>query len=84
MARLGHFILAAFNLIPALPMDGGRILRAALTRKMDYVRATDTAVTISRAIAVGFVLAGLFGPYQLILLAPFLARWARARRRSPA
>ncbi|HUS30964.1 MAG TPA: site-2 protease family protein [Kofleriaceae bacterium] len=67
-----NFILAAFNLIPALPMDGGRILRALLTRKMDYVKATDTAVTVARVIAIAFVVIGIMGPYQLILLAPFL------------
>jgi Zn-dependent protease len=74
LAWLGwaNFILAAFNLIPALPMDGGRILRALLTRKMDYVKATDTAVTVSRVVAVGFAIVGIMGPYQLLLLAPFL------------
>lgn len=67
-----NLIIAAFNLIPALPMDGGRILRALLTRKMDYVKATDTAVTISRGVAIAFAVIGIMGPYQLLLLAPFL------------
>src|SRR6185436_8068851 len=57
-----NLVLAAFNLIPALPMDGGRILRALLTRKMDFVRATDVAVTVSRVAAVAFVLFGLYLP----------------------
>ena len=67
-----NLIIAAFNLIPALPMDGGRILRALLTRKLDFVRATDVAVTISRGFAIAFAIIGLFGPFQLLLLAPFL------------
>jgi Zn-dependent protease len=68
-----NLVLAAFNLIPALPMDGGRILRALLTRKMDFVRATDIAVTVSRVAAVAFVVVGLlWGAFQLVILAPFL------------
>ncbi len=68
-----NLILAAFNLIPALPMDGGRILRALLTRKFDYVKATDLAVKVARATAIAFVGVGLvYGMYQLVLLAPFL------------
>lgn len=68
-----NFVLAAFNLIPALPMDGGRILRAILSRKMDFVRATDVAVTVSRVAAVGFVLWALAGgPLMLLALAPYL------------
>src|SRR6185369_7669113 len=61
-----------FNLIPALPMDGGRILRALLTRKMDFVRATDVSVQIVRVVAVGFGILGLLGAYQLLVLAPLL------------
>jgi Zn-dependent protease len=67
-----NVVLAAFNLIPALPMDGGRILRALLTRKMDFIRATDVSVQVSRVVAVGFGILGVLGAYQLLILAPFL------------
>ncbi len=67
-----NLIIAAFNLIPALPMDGGRILRAALTRRMDFVQATDVAVTVARVVAIAFGVIGLFGPFQLLILAPYL------------
>lgn len=68
-----NLIIAGFNLIPALPMDGGRILRALLTRKMTYVGATDVAVQIARVAAVGFALFGLmYGSWNLVVLAPLL------------
>jgi hypothetical protein len=67
-----NLVLAGFNLIPALPMDGGRILRALLTRKFDFVHATDVAVTVSRVVAVVFAVLGVMGAYQLLFLAPFL------------
>jgi Zn-dependent protease len=67
-----NLVLAGFNLIPALPMDGGRILRALLTRRMDFVRATDIAVDVSRVAAIGFGILGLLGWFQLLLLAPLL------------
>jgi Zn-dependent protease len=67
-----NLVLAGFNLIPALPMDGGRILRAVLAKRTSFVRATDQAVTVSRVAAVGFAVFGLFGAYQLLLLAPLL------------
>jgi Zn-dependent protease len=73
-----NLVIAGFNLIPALPMDGGRILRALLTRKLDYVRATDIAVTTAKVVAGLFVVAGLLGAYQLLFLAPFL--WLMATR----
>jgi Zn-dependent protease len=75
VATLGviNLIIAAFNLIPALPMDGGRILRALLVPRFGYVRATDIAVMVARIAAVGFVVIGLTLPaYQLLILAPFL------------
>jgi Zn-dependent protease len=66
--------IAAFNLIPALPMDGGRILRAVLTRRMDFVRATDIAVDVARVVAIGFGVVGLLSPgwFMLLALAPLL------------
>lgn len=68
-----NLVLAIFNLIPALPMDGGRILRALLTRRLDYVRATDASVTIARGFAIGFAALGLaIGNLQLVVLAPLL------------
>jgi Zn-dependent protease len=73
-----NLVIAGFNLIPALPMDGGRMLRALLTRKLDYVRATDVAVTIAKVVAVGFGIVGIAGAYQLLFIAPFL--WLMATR----
>lgn len=68
-----NLVIAGFNLIPALPMDGGRILRALLVRRFGYVRATDIAVTVARVAAVAFVILGITAQmYQLLILAPFL------------
>jgi Zn-dependent protease len=74
-----NLLIAGFNLLPALPMDGGRILRALLTRKLDYVKATDRAVDIARVFAVGFaILAIVGGGIQLLILAPLL--WVMGSR----
>ena len=68
-----NVVIAAFNLLPALPMDGGRILRALLTRKYDYIRATDLSVTIARGFAIAFVVFALVGgSFQLLVIAPLL------------
>jgi len=54
-----NFMLGVFNLLPAFPMDGGRILRSTLQGVMSKVRATWIATRIGRAIAVVFILSGI-------------------------
>ena len=63
-----NITLAVFNLIPAFPLDGGRILRAVLDFKFSRVTATRIATTISHAIAIFLLLTGLlFNPILLFL-----------------
>jgi stage IV sporulation protein FB len=67
-----NLFLAAFNMIPAFPMDGGRVLRALLAIKLGFTRATDVAATIGQwvAFALGFI--GLFSNPLLIFIAIFV------------
>lgn len=68
-----NLVLGAFNLIPAFPMDGGRILRALLAPRIGFQRSTEVAVRISRAVSIAFAIFGLaFMQIQLLLLAGVL------------
>jgi len=64
-----NFALVAFNLIPAFPMDGGRVLRSILSTKMERVRATRIAANVGKILAIGMAIVGLFFDAWLILIA---------------
>jgi Zn-dependent protease len=68
-----NIVLALFNMLPAFPMDGGRVLRALLARNRSYVSATRTAARAGVAFAIVFIFLGVmaFSPI-LILVALFI------------
>ena len=69
---LANVMLGLFNLIPAFPMDGGRVLRALLSLRFGRVRATRIAARIGHAIALGLGFLGLFGNPILVFIALFI------------
>ncbi len=67
-----NFLLGLFNIIPAFPMDGGRVLRAFLSSRMDYLKATEISVRIGQGLAIVFAFVGVFYNPWLIIIAFFI------------
>lgn len=83
--------LGVFNLLPAFPMDGGRMLRAVLSLRLGWLRATRLAAYLGQALALVMALVGLSGyNYMYVGIAAFLFftarqeyRWARLSAEEP-
>ncbi len=77
-----NLMIAAFNMLPAFPMDGGRVFRAALSERLGYRRATEIAAKVGRVAGVAMMVLGVLTRPLLILIGGFvyLAAGAEARQ----
>lgn len=73
-----NVVLVLFNMIPAFPMDGGRVLRALLSIPLGRVRATAIATSIGQFLAIGFILVGVFFNFFLVIIGLIIFLGARA------
>ena len=73
-----NLLMVGFNMIPAFPMDGGRVLRASLATKLSFSQATQIAGVIGQGVAVLMAIYGIFsGQYMLIFISMFVILAAR-------
>jgi Zn-dependent protease len=72
MVILTNGFLLAFNLLPAFPMDGGRVVRALIAARWGFLRGTQVAARLGQLLAVGFVILGLWGNPILLLIGLFV------------
>jgi Zn-dependent protease len=74
LARLVWFnlIIAVFNLLPAFPLDGGRVFRALLERRYDLERATHLAARVGRALALTLVAVGILLNFWFVIIGVFV------------
>jgi len=79
-----NITLVVFNLIPAFPMDGGRVLRALLAYRLGYTRGTRIAAGVGQAVAFALGLAGLFGGNPLLIFIALFVYMGAASEASAA
>jgi Zn-dependent protease/CBS domain-containing protein len=79
-----NLILGMFNLVPAFPMDGGRVLRGLLAMGMDSLRATKIAVSLGQAFAIILFFFGIFFNWWMALVAIFIYLGAEGEERMTA
>lgn len=77
-----NLYIAILNLMPAYPLDGGRILRAFVARTLDLPSATRRAVSISTAISMVLIFAGLFSDYWLTMVGVIVFSAAQLEERA--
>lgn len=82
-----NLVMGAFNLLPAFPMDGGRVLRSLLARRRGAANGTAVSLKVSRAFAWAFMALGVFTSPSLLLVGVFLhwmirGEWRRLAARA--